>query len=102
MIEPKRKQMIGKQSLYFNDPPSILAAASVVGEKEGEGPLGQYFDKIIEDPMFGQDSWEEAESRFIEEACRTVMEKIGLKGSDIRYLFGGDLLGQLIATTFGT
>ncbi len=31
-----------------------------------------------------------------------VIEKGGIRKSDLRYLFAGDLLGQLIATSFGT
>ena len=34
----------GKQSLRFAKTPFILNSASVVGKKEGEGPLGEYFD----------------------------------------------------------
>ena len=36
-----------------------------------------------------------------EEACRLALEKGGLKKEEIRYLFAGDLLGQIIATAFG-
>ena len=41
----------GKASLLFEDPPLILSAASVVGKKEGEGPLGKYFDRIEMDSI---------------------------------------------------
>ena len=34
----------GKQSLRFAKTPFILNSASVVGKKEGEGPLGEYLD----------------------------------------------------------
>ena len=44
----------GKASLLFEDPPLILSAASVVGKKEGEGPLGKYFDRIEMDSMLGK------------------------------------------------
>ena len=50
----------GKASLLFEDPPLILSAASVVGKKEGEGPLGKYFDRIEMDSMLGKRTWEEA------------------------------------------
>jgi stage V sporulation protein AD len=35
----------GKQSLSFETPPRILSYSSIVGKKEGEGPLGKYFGK---------------------------------------------------------
>ena len=43
------EQMAGKQSIQFARAPHILSGASMVGKKEGEGPLGAYFDKIGEE-----------------------------------------------------
>lgn len=94
-------KMRGKQSIIFEHPPYIIAASSVAGKKEGEGPLGSLFDVVQEEPMLGKDNWEEAESELMKQAAEKVLEKAGLKNKDIRYLLGGDLLGQLIATSFG-
>ena len=94
-------EMIGKQSVKFAEAPYIFEGASVVGPKEGEGPLGKLFDVIEQDPMLGSKSWEEAESLLQKETVQKLLLKSGLKKEDIRYIFAGDLLGQLIATTFG-
>lgn len=94
-------RMIGKQSIAFEEPAYIVEGASVVGEKEGEGPLGKLFDVVEQDPMLGQDSWEEAESLLQKEAIQKVLFKSNMNKEDIRYIFAGDLLGQLIASTFG-
>lgn len=94
-------QTIGKQSIQFDEAPYILGSASIVGTKEGEGPLGGLFDLVGEDDKFGEDTWEEAESTLQKEAASMAIGKAGLKKEDIRYIFGGDLLGQNIATTFG-
>lgn len=94
-------KMAGKQSILFQNPPCIIASSSIAGKKEGEGPLGSNFDYIEDDPMFGKDTWEEAESELMKEAVDKVLQKAGLQSKDIRYLVGGDLLGQLIATSFG-
>ena len=59
----------GKASLLFEDPPLILSAASVVGKKEGEGPLGKYFDRIEMDSMLGKRTWEEAERSWRATTC---------------------------------
>ncbi len=99
--EAKKSKMVGKQSLLFSNPPYIIAASSIAGKKEGEGPLGSLFDVIEEDSMVGKNSWEEAESELMKEAANKVLQKAGLKNTDIRYMIGGDLLGQLIATSFG-
>ena len=94
-------QTIGTQSIQFDQAPYILGSASIVGKKEGEGPLGKLFDVVGEDDKFGEDTWEEAESTLQKEAASLAIGKAGLEKDDIRYIFGGDLLGQNIATTFG-
>ena len=91
----------GKQSISFENPPYIVNYASIVGQKEGEGPLGNCFDVIEEDPMVGSPNWEQAESALQKKAAETALQKAGLKPKDMRYLFSGDLLGQIIASSFG-
>lgn len=92
---------IGKQSLHFSDPPYILSSGSVVGTKEGEGPLGEKFDVVGEDDKFDCDTWEEAESALQKKALHIALDKAGIEADDLRYLFAGDLLGQSVATSFG-
>jgi stage V sporulation protein AD len=94
-------EILGSQSIQFQNPPYLLSASSIVSKKESEGPIGTLFDEIIEDPMAGQDNWEKGESQFMKRAISRAIEKAGLKKEQIRYLFAGDLLGQLIATSFG-
>lgn len=97
----KKGLQMGKQSLSFDKPVYIMSSASIVGPKEGDGPLKDTFDKIVEDATFGKDSWEEGESEMLKETVSLALMKAKLKATDVRYLFAGDLLGQLIATTFG-
>ena len=92
---------IGKQSISFDKPVYIMSSACIVGSKEGEGPLGDTFDEVVEDATLGQDSWEEGESELMKRAISLAIRKAKVKTEDIRYLFAGDLLGQLIATTYG-
>jgi len=94
-------QKIGKQSVEFEHAPYLLSSFSVVGKKEGEGPLKEYFDYIEQDPYFGQDSWEQAESQSQKFAVGSLLEKEKINTEDIRYIFAGDLLGQTIASSFG-
>ena len=91
----------GKASIIFEEPPCIYSAAAIVGQKEGEGPLGACFDQVEADPMFGQANWEAAESELQRRTALCNMEKSGISREKIRYLFGGDLLGQIVATSFG-
>lgn len=91
----------GKQSILFDKEVYVRETASVVGQKEGEGPLGKMFDIVSNDAMFGAESWELAESKIQELAVDKLISKAKVQKEDIRYIFGGDLLGQLIATSFG-
>lgn len=94
-------QHLGKSSIRLENPVYIAGSASVVGTKEGEGPLGLLFDMVGEDDMFGAASWEEAESSLQKDAVYLALEKTGIKAEDIDFMFAGDLLGQSIATSFG-
>ena len=91
----------GKQSILFEGPPYIISSGSVVGKKEGEGPLGNLFDLVEEENLFGQDTWEEAESEMQKEACLMALGKAKIEPTEVRYLFGGDLLRQGIAISMG-
>lgn len=91
----------GLQSIAFERSPFLITSASVVGKKEGEGPLGNMFDLIETEDLFGEDNWESAESAMQKEACLLALEKAQLLPEDIRYLFGGDLLRQGVATSMG-
>ncbi|MCH5275466.1 MAG: stage V sporulation protein AD [Lachnospiraceae bacterium] len=92
---------LGSQSVKLKSNVYINASASIVGKKEGEGPLGLLFDMIGEDDMFGCKTWEEAESSLQKDAVYMALGKAGKKPEDMRYIFAGDLLGQSIATSFG-
>ena len=97
-----RKQTIGKQSIQFEHAVHILSGASIVGKKEGDGPLGKCFDVIGgEDGMFGCQSWEEAESVLQKEAVSMAIGKAELENWQIRTIYVGDLLAQTIASSFG-
>ncbi len=99
--EVGKKQSLGKASVRLEEPVYIIASASIVGTKEGEGPLGLLFDMVGSDDMFGCNSWEEAESSLQKDAVYLALEKAGLKAESISFIFAGDLLGQSIATSFG-
>lgn len=89
------------QSIEFSHAPYLISSASVAGKKEGEGPLGSMFDMVGEDDLFGADTWEEAESTMQKEACLLAMGKSHISQNQVRFLFGGDLLRQGVATSIG-
>ena len=94
-------RLTGSASMSFQNPVYVVSCASVVGKKEGEGPLGSKFDLVCEEPMFGEATWEAAESTMQKEAAALALGKAGLTPGDIRMTFAGDLLAQTTASSFG-
>ncbi|MGI6668935.1 MAG: stage V sporulation protein AD [Acetivibrionales bacterium] len=97
MLEKK----LGKQTVQLRNPPAIVSTASIVGPKEGKGPLAGYFDQAVEDVLWGEKTWEKAESKFMREALARTAAKASIAISGIDYVIAGDLLNQCIAASFG-
>ena len=91
----------GQQSIEFANAAYIVSSASIAGKKESEGPLGKMFDVVGNDDLFGEKTWEEAESALQKEACLLALQKAKIGTEDVRFLFGGDLLRQGTATSYG-
>lgn len=94
------KLVKGAQSIAYDRAPYLISSASVVGKKEGAGPIGEMFDLVGESDLFGENTWEEAESTMQREACLLAMGKAHVSQNQVRYLFGGDLLRQGIVIIF--
>ncbi|TDX51170.1 stage V sporulation protein AD [Orenia marismortui] len=90
----------GSQTIKFNNPPQIISAASIVGDKESKGPLGEYFDEIISDGYNNQKTWEQAQIKMVEDVINNVLKKVKLSEDQIDCLLGGDLLDETIASNF--
>ncbi|CAA7602082.1 stage V sporulation protein AD [Acididesulfobacillus acetoxydans] len=91
---------VGNQTVVFSSPPVILASYSVVGPMEGRGPLGKTFDKVWQDNINGEKSWELAESKLLQEAMQGAVEQAGIPLSQVDYMLAGDLLNQIISSNF--
>ncbi|MBE6071788.1 MAG: stage V sporulation protein AD [Clostridium butyricum] len=91
---------VGEQTVKLEHPPKIIATHSIVGPKEGQGPLSGYFDQILNDDTYGENSYEKAESQMMFTAISETIKKANLKEGDINYLFSGDLLNQIISSSF--
>ena len=88
------------QTIIFKKKPKIIGYYSVVGPKEKNGFFGPYFDYTLNDDSFGEDSYEKAERKILEHAVLGAVEKAKLQPSDISVLLSGDLLNQIISSTF--
>lgn len=92
---------IGKHTLKFETPPTIVSSAAVGGKKEAEGPLGADFDQTFQDTTLTMESWEKAEAQLQKEAVALALEKSGFTQEQMDFIFAGDLLNQCISSTFG-
>jgi len=88
------------QTIYFKKAPRIVGAYSLVGKKEGQGPLGKTFHKVIEDEYFGEKTHEAAEQKMFEYAVRGAIKDAGMQASDIDMMMSGDLLNQITSSSF--
>lgn len=91
---------IGAQTVKLENPPSVASYYSIVGPKEGEGPLKDYFDLILEDDLWGQESFEKAESKIQESCISSAVDKAGLSSDKIDYLIAGDLINQITPSAY--
>ena len=94
-----KNQRIGKQSIAYPHQPRILSTACVTGPKEGRGPIGKQFDLVLEDALFGQESYEQAEHAIFREACERCIQKGGISKEQVQAFMGGDLLNQIMAAS---
>jgi len=91
---------VGKRTIRFQNPPIIIATGTVVGPMEGNGPLGPDFDVVLQDNMYGQATPEKAETKLLEEAAKVAFQKASLSPQDVEYMLAGDLLNQIISSSF--
>ena len=87
-------------NMIFEQRPHISSYASAVGKKEGEGPLREYFDRIISDSYAGKDTFEQAESEMTSTAVRIALNKGSFEPEDVDIACCGDLLNQCVASSF--
>lgn len=92
---------IGKQTVKLQTPVTISSTYSIVGPKEGEGPLKKFFDIILEDEYWGEKTWEKTESKIVKECVSGCLGKEKLSNNDIDFLLSGDLLNQCVSSSFG-
>lgn len=90
----------GHQSWVFESKPVIIASAAVGGPFEAKGAIAEDFDILHEDIRLGQDSFEKAEKKLLEQACEIAIEKAKVKKEDINFFLSGDLLNQIVTSSF--
>lgn len=90
----------GHQTWVFESKPVIIGSAAIGGPFEAQGALAKDFDLLHDDLWLGQDSYEKAEKKFLEQACETAIKKAGLKKEDVQFFLSGDLINQIVPSSF--
>ena len=85
-------------TVFFENRPKIVAAATVAGPKECEGIVGEYVDLPLSDDMFGESTFERAERKMFLAAVERSIEKAGITQHEVDAILAGDLLNQIIST----
>lgn len=88
------------RTIVLKNPVYLLNGYSVVGPLEGEGPLKEYFDYILKDDKLKEKSFEKSERKLLHTLITGAIEKSGLTNKEIDYFFGGDLLNQIVSSSY--
>ena len=88
------------QTVFFNNTPYIVGSFSIVGEKEGQGPLGKTFSKVLDDCYWGEKTHEACEQKMFEYAIRGAIKDAGMEPGQVDMIMAGDLLNQIISSSF--
>ena len=94
------RNRIGKRTIKLENGPTIISTSSIVEPKEANGPLKEYFDMKLDDDLFGEKSWEFAESKMVQTVIENAIKNGNKSVDDIDYMIAGDLLNQLLSTSF--
>lgn len=91
---------IKSQTIFFKKKPHIIGSYAIVGPKEGLGSLKNYYDYIMKDDLFGESTYEKAERKMVEQAVHGALSKANLSPDDLSLFVSGDLLNQIITSSF--
>lgn len=94
-------KLLKSGTIALGDDIAISGFAAVGSKKEGEGPIGNLLDLVVDDSYFGESSWEKAESKLQRSALEIALEKASLTGANLDTLFAGDLLNQCVGSAYG-
>lgn len=88
------------QTIKMKNNVYLISAFSMVGPLEGKGPLKDYFDYVIQDDTLKEKTFEKSERKLLQNIIIGAIDKAGLKTKDIDFFFGGDLLNQIISSSY--
>ncbi len=91
---------IGEQTFELEKDVCVVSRCSLVGSKEGDGPLKDYFDFIETDDKMGEKTFEKGERQMFLKTIKSAIEKSKIKKENIDLYVGGDLMNQLVSSNY--
>ncbi len=91
---------LGKQTYQLEKDISVVTGLSLVGQKEGDGPLKRYFDFVEKDDKMGEKTFEKGERHMFVKAISSAIKKSGFSNEQIDLYVGGDLMNQLVSSNY--
>jgi stage V sporulation protein AD len=88
------------RTFKFVNKPTICSVSSTAGPKESNGCISKFVETKLTDDMFGEDTFEKAESKILYYTIKKCIENSNNNEKDIDAIISGDLLNQIIASTF--
>ena len=88
------------QTIKLKNNVYLLSGYSMVGPLEGKGPLKEYFDYVIQDDTLKEKTYEKSERKLLKNLIIGAIEKAGMNVADIDFFFGGDLLNQIVSSSY--
>lgn len=88
------------RTIIYKNKPSIISVSSIGGPKECEGNIGNRIKIKAKDDMFNEKTFEKAESKMLRLCIEDCIESSNLKEKDVDAVIAGDLLDQIVASTF--
>lgn len=87
-------------TIHFKESPTIASTGVIVGPMEKESPFADSFDEVLQLENEKDETFEQANSRYIEKACNLAVSKGNEQMENMDVLIGGDLINQLSPTNF--
>lgn len=93
-------KLAGRQTWVFQNAIYVQSTGTAVGPMEANGPLNSFYDKTYNDLYCGEESWELAERRLMNDSIELCISKANVTKDDIDLLLAGDLLNQNVTSNY--
>lgn len=92
--------LIGQSTWVFQQKPRIISTGVVGGPFEANSRLKKDFDFLYDNLWLNEDSFEKAQQRMMEEACKFALQKGKITEKQVDLFISGDLINQITPTSF--